>query len=288
MKNILFAVLAAGSLLFTSCGDKKTDTGVVKGNLKANEAVDNWAKDASDGRVASLWDSLPASYQSEISGIVHSVGDKIDADVYNEAMKTMSAATALLKSKKSMILEMAKEQGLKSEMDKVEDVSASYDSIVGLINAIATSDAKDVDGLKKLDMAKFLGDIQEHTKSLMELAALAPGGEENMAKLKAATATLLSESGDSAEVEMTVDGSTKKVTLVKKEDRWMPEDMVKDWPDMMKSAKEAIGEMADMQPVEKEKVLSVLRMAQAAIKELEGANSKEEMQKKVEEFMGGI
>ncbi|MFT5906297.1 MAG: hypothetical protein ACI9E1_001905 [Cryomorphaceae bacterium] len=288
MKNILFAGLVAGSLLFTSCGDKKADTGVEKGNLKANEAVDNWAKDASDGRVASLWDSLPASYQSEISGSVHSVGDKIDADVYNEAMKTMSAATALLKSKKSMILEMAKEQGLKSEMDKVDDVSASYDSIVGLINAIATSDAKDVDGLKKLDMAKFLGDIQEHTKSLMELAALAPGGEENMAKLKAATATLLSESGDSAEVEMTVDGSTKKVTLVKKEDRWMPEDMVKDWPDMMKSAKEAIGEMADMQPVEKEKVLSVLRMAQAAIKELEGANTKEEMQKKMEEFMGGI
>ncbi len=282
MKNILFAGLAAGSLLFTSCGDKKADTGVEKDKLKANEAVDNWQKDATEGRVASLWDSLPASYQSDVSGIVHSVGEKIDADVYNEAMKTMTAATALLKSKKSMILEMAKEQVADSEK---ENIDASYDSIVGLLNAISTSDAKDVDGLKKLDMAKFLGDIQEYTKELTELASLAPGGKENMDMLKAATATLVSESGDSAEVEMTVDGSTKKVTLVKTEDRWIPEDMAKEWPDMMKNAKGAIGEMADMEPMQKEQVLAALRIAQAAIKQLEGAKNKEEMEKTMGDVM---
>jgi len=288
MKNILFTGLAAGSLLFTSCGDKKADTGVDKDSLKANEAVDNWKKDATEGRVASLWDSLPASYQSDVSGIVHSFGEKIDADVYNEAMKTMTAATALLKNKKSMILEMAKEQTPDSEKDKLEKLEANYDSIVGLLNSIATSDARDVDGLKKLDMAKFLGDIQEYTKELMELSALAPGGKQKMDMLKSATATLVSGSEDSAEVEITVDDSKKKLQFVKKEGRWILEEMSKSWPEMMKGAKGAIGEMTDMKPEQKEQVLAMLIKVQEGIKVLEGIESKEEMMKKLPELMGPI
>jgi hypothetical protein len=157
---------------------------------------------------------------------------------------------------------------------------------VGLLNAIATSDAKDVDGLKELDMTKFLGDIQEYTKELTKLSSLAPGGEEQMEMLKSASSSLVSESGDSAEVEMTVDGNTKNVKLVKKDDRWIPEDMVKDWPSMMEEAKSSIDAMTEMKPVQKEQVLAVMRMAQASIKELESANTKEEMEKKVQEVMG--
>jgi len=283
MKNILFAGLATGSLLFTSCGDKKADTGVEKSNLKANEAVDNWTKDMTEGRVASLWDTLPASYQSDVSGIIHSVGDKMDADVYDEALKTISAATALLKDKKSIILEMANEQAPEPMKEQVANVEANYDSIVGLLNAIATSDAKDVNGLKKLDVVKFLGELQVYTKEMASLTSLAG---DKMEKIKSTTATLVSESGDTAEVDITVDGNKKTVKFVKKEDRWIPEDMANEWPGMMKEAKSEIEKMTDMKPVQKEKVLAGLRMAQASIKELEGANTKEEMQKIMESVMG--
>lgn len=281
MKQLLFAGLAAGSLFFTSCGDKKADTGVDKSNLKANEAVDNWKKDMTEGRVASLWDALPSTYQSDVSSIIHSVGEKVDAEVYDEAMKTVSAATALLKNKKSMILEMAKEQTPKGMESQVENVEANYDSIVGLLNAIATSDAKSVDGLKKLDVAKFLGDIQTHTKELASLASLA--GDE-MEKIKSATATLISESGDTAEVEMTVEDSKKTVKFVKKDDRWIPEDMANEWPDMMKEAKAGIGEMSKMEPEQKQQALMMMGMVQSTIKSLEEAETKEEMMEK----MGGL
>ncbi len=282
MKNTLFAGLAAGALLLTSCGDKKADTGVEKDNLKPNEAVQNWTKDLSEGRVASLWDSLPSSYQSDVAGILHSVGDKMDAEVYKEAMTTVTAATELLKDKKSMIVAMVKEQAPKSEKENMDKLEASYDSIVGLLNAVATSDAKDVDGLKNLDVAKFLGDLQEHTKELSSLSSLAG---EDMENLKAMTAKLVSESGDAAEVEITMDGRAEKVKFVKKDDRWIPEDMSKEWSEMIKEAKAGIGEMADLKPVQKEQVLAVLRMAQASIKELKKAETKEDMMNKVGEVM---
>ena len=68
--------------------------------------------------------------------------------------------------------------------------------------------------------------------------------------------------------------------------------MVKEWPEMMKEANAAIGEIGEMNPVEKEQVLALFRMIQASIKELEGANTKEEMQAKVGavmmQFMGGM
>lgn len=282
MKNILFTGLAMGSLLFASCG-KKADTGVDKTKLKANEAVDNWKTDLTEGRVASLWDALPASYQKDVSDIIHSAGEKMDAEVYNEAMKTMTAATALLKNKKSIIIDMANTNAAEPMKEKIKEVEAKYDSIVGLIDAIVTSDAKDLDGLKKLDVLQFLGDIQVHTKELASLASLA--GDE-MEMIKSATATLVSESGDTAEVEMTADGNKKTVKLVKKEDRWIPADMANEWPKMIDEAKKSVGEMTDMKPVEKEKVLSVMRVIQAGIKELEAVSTKEEMEAKMQEIMG--
>ncbi len=282
MKNILFTSLAVGSLLFTSCGDKKADTGVDKTKLKSNEAVDNWVKDLGEGSLASMWDALPASYQKDLSGIIHSVGEKVDAEVYNEAMKTMSAATALLKNKKSIIIEMANSQAPEEMKEKFKEVEAKYDSIVGLIDAIVTSDLKDTEGLKKLDVLKFMGDIQVHTKELASLASLA-GKEVEM--MKSITSSLVSESGDTAEVEITADGNKKTVKLVKKEDRWIPEEMANEWPKMIEQAKESVGSMASMEPAQKEQVLDMLRKVQAGIKELEGANTKEEMMEKAGAIM---
>ncbi len=126
---------------------------------------------------------------------------------------------------------------------------------------------------------------KEHTKKLTALANLAG---DDMEKIKSATATLVSESGDTAEVEMTVDGSTKKVQLVKTEDRWIPADMAKDWPGMMKEAKGEIGKMAEMEPEQKKQVLDMLSKVQEAIKGLEGIGSKEEMMKKLPELLGPI
>jgi len=278
MKNILLAGVAVGSLFFSSCGDKKADTGIDKTSLKPNEVVETWKNDLVDGRLASLWDSLPSSYQSDLSGIVHSFGEKMDAEVYDEAMKTASSATALLKSKKSVILEMMKET---APADKFELIEGNFDAALGLIDAIVNSDAKSVDGLKKLDVVKFLGDMQSHTKELSKLGSMA--GDE-YEKVKKMSVSLLSESGDNAEVEMTVDDKKEKMKLVKMQDRWIPEEMSSGWSEMMKEAQQGLDEVGKMSDNDKKQALAGLKMVQDQIKKLEGVNSKEDLMQQ----MGGL
>ncbi len=285
MKQILMASAAACTLVFTSCGDKKVDTGVKKDDLTPVAAVDNWKADVVDGRVASLWDSLPVSYQNDVNGVVHDFGGKVDADIYNEAMKTMTAATGLLKSKKAIILELMKESGPPEGMAKVEK---NYDSIVGLIGAIVNSDAKNVDGLKAMDIAKFCGDIQVHTKTLAELVSVMDDKME-VAKIKAATVKLISESGDKAEIEVAMEGKApEKMKLVKVENRWLPEEMTTKWAEGVAEAKKSISQMEKMSNTDKEMLLSKMRVVQAAIKDLGEANNKDEMKKKFEQAMGDV
>ena len=95
MKHIIISSLAASSIFFTSCGDKKeSTTGINKDNLKPAEAVENWKKDLTDGSVSSLWDSLPESYQGDISSLASSFGEKMDAKVYNEAMSSLAVVSS--------------------------------------------------------------------------------------------------------------------------------------------------------------------------------------------------
>ena len=287
MKTLILSSTAACSLLFTSCGEK-VDTGVNKDSLSPEEAVQNWKKDAVDGRVASLWDSLPKSYQSDVEGIVHTFGEKADAEVYNEALKTASAAANLLESKKSIILELIKESAPPNKKDQLASIEKNYDSIVGLLKAIVDSDAKTIDGLKVLDIAKFCADIQPHTKTLAELAAIADK-DMDISKVKAATVKLLSKSDDKAEVEVSMEGKKpQKFKVVKVEKRWVPEEMEKDWNKQIGEAKDSVSKVQEMSAVEKEKVLSAMRLVQAAIKDLESANTKEELQEKAQKAMGEI
>ena len=102
VKNALLLGASAFTLTFTSCGEDKAEAakGIDKTKLSAVDAVTNWKADHNSGQIASLWDSLPASYQSDVEGIVHTVGSKIDQELYNEALSTLTAANKLLISKK--------------------------------------------------------------------------------------------------------------------------------------------------------------------------------------------
>ncbi len=286
MKHIIVSSLAATSIFFTSCGDKDSengDTGINKDNLKAAEAVENWRKDITEGRVASLWDSFPESYQGDINSLANKFGEKMDAEVYNEAMSTLGSASELLKNKKGMILEILKEKVPQEEAETFAKIEQNYDSIVGLVHTLANSDAKDIEGVKKLNVGKLLGELQVHTNELSKLASLAG---EDFEQMKAAKITLLSESENSAEVNVEADGEGEDIKLVKKDDRWVPADMVTDWPEMIVEANKGIDEMGKMSPGDKQKAIMGLGMVKSSIKSLESVKSKEEMMSKIEGLMG--
>ena len=284
MTHIIVSTLAASSIFFTSCGDKKESaTGINKDNLNPAAAVENWKKDLTEGNVANLWDSLPESYQGDLNELASNLGENMDSEVYNEAMNSMQAITSLLTNKKEMILDILKETAPEDQADKLDQIENSYDSVVGLLSTIANSDAKDIDGMKKLDIGKLLGELQVHTKELSKLASLA-GDQFEM--VKAAKITLVSESDDSAELKISSDGSEEDVKIVKKDGRWLPAEMVEGWSEMLAEANVGINEMGEMSAQNKQQALMGLGMVKSSIKSLESTKTKEEMMAKVKGLMG--
>ncbi len=272
MKNIILTTVAASALWITACSSKEAD-------LNPTESVVNWKKDMIDGSVANLWNSLPKSYQVDVTKLAHSFGNKVDAEVYNEAMNTLVTACQLLKNKKAIILAMIEGQVPEEEG---KNITNNYDSIVGLLGTIANSDAKNTDGLKALDVAKFLGAIQEHTNKLASLGALAG---DDLEELKNTKVKLVSEDGNSAVVNVTFKENSEDMDLVKKGSRWVPADMVVAWPDMIKEANDALTKMEKMEALEKLQMIMMLKMIQTFVKDLEATKTKEEMMQKIQGLM---
>ena len=290
MKHIIASSLVASSFLFTSCGDKKvveSEAGAAVAEAVAEttpvEAAQNWQKDLTGGQVSNLWSSLSADYQSDLNKLANNLGDKVDSEVYNEAMTTLGSVSNLLKSKKTMILEILKDNAPEGKEDDLAKIEQSYDSIVGIISTIATSDAKTTEGLKSMDLGKLLGDLQGHTKELSKLSSLAG---DKFKKFQEVKFSLVSESGDSAAINVTSEGNDKEVKLIKKDGNWLPEDMVSKWPEMMEEANKAIAEIGDMKPEQKQQALMGLMMLKSTVQSLEKAKTKEDMMQTVQGLMG--
>ena len=278
IKNLFVASTAACAIAFTSCG--KDPKGVDKTTLKANEAVEQWSKDASEGQIASLWDSLPPSYQNDVEEIVHMVGEDIDAEIYDEVMKTLTAANNLLKNKKTIVLELVEEMGAGNE-EMVSSVKENYDDINAFFTTLMESDIKTADGLKSIDIAEFAAELQDDLKPLVKAAS----ASQKEIDIDAIKTEIISEEGDKATTKVSDGDNTIEVKLVRVEERWIPAEMAENWEDMVSKAKaELENNVSKMKPADKIKVKTILTGIQNTIAEMEKANSKKEMM----EIAGGM
>lgn len=277
MKKTLFIGAAVCSVALFSCGKKDpVDTGIEKSNLGPAEAAQNWSKDMSEGRISSIWDSLPSSYQEDVSGLVTEFTNNTDEELYNESQSLVRALTGLLKNKKEIVLAITGKQIPDEKINS--QIKEHYDAVTGLLNSIANSDAKTLSGLKSLDIEKFCGEIQPHMKSIMILAADADSDFKALSSMKS---ELISEDGDSAELKLSNNGKTENVNLVKVNDRWIPADLQKEWSKGIEEAKKGISQSGEMQDANKEDTIKLMKAVQEVIADLETASNEDEMMGKL-------
>jgi hypothetical protein len=141
------AVLSASALLF-SCGG---------GAVTLPDTPDGTAatviQEINKGNPRAVWDAMPASYQKDVTDIVHSFGKQMDAEVMSETMGLLDQVVGLLGSKKELVLGMAKEpMGKQYAM-----IEKNFDNILALAKSVIGSDAMDANKLASLDVGSFLG-----------------------------------------------------------------------------------------------------------------------------------
>lgn len=262
----LFGLMACGSKAPEAAKTPEDAVNRVVEGLKKNEPV-------------VLWDALPKSYQADVNGVIGEFASKMDAEVYNKAMAVFGKAVKVAKDKKDLIMQMADSpMGGALPMPK-DQLKSQYGNVTDAMGAVADSNIKTLDGLKGLDVRKFLegpGAKVMNTAMVMAKAAPIPVKPEMLNSVKA------EKGAAEGMVKITANGKTEEIKFVKVDEKWIPEDMSKAWPQAiaeMKKEMAGLGEMAK----QKDMILKQLDQADKMLDALAKAEKPEDLMK----AMGG-
>jgi len=241
------------------------------------------------GKPVVVWQALPASYQNDVTGIVHAVAGKLDAEMYDKIFAVLGKSKGVLRDKKDFFLN-SKALPL-SQGTEIEQLTANWDHAVGVVAALTDSNIATLDGLKSVDIGKLLdssgADLMQHV-----IALAATSKEENPFQAMERFKFEITEKHDDGSVTMKMtdpDGHDKNEKFVQVDGKWLPKEMVDEWDEQMAEARKEIDAMDDQAMLQqKAMVMGMLAAFEVALDGLAQAESQEQFDKAVEGLMGGL
>ena len=244
----------------------------------ADEAMRKVISDLGDGNVAAVWDAMPASYQADLSYVLHTGAEKIDPAVWKKGFELANKLVAVMKAKKQMVLSSQ----MMAQNPEPEKVEAGYDATVAVLSILANSEISKLENVKKLDIRKFMaGTGSKLVKKVM--AASEELGDGPAAKdLKNAKVTLVSSGEGVATLSIEMPGEPAKTDqFVQVEGKWIPQEMAAGWAENMPEVKAHV-EAMERDP---EQAQQTLMMLQGMIGQLDML-AKVETQEQFDQMMG--
>ena len=239
-----------------------------------------------EGKPEVIWAALPASYQKQLQDeVVRAFAVKMDADIYNKGVAVARKLSGILNSKKDLIISELTSHPL-FEMAQVNkaQVEQNWGKVIGLVDVVLASELGDLSKLKNVDVGNFLrvtgGKVMGQIAELSALSEQDPYGKEFKTRMAGATAEVVSAEGDKATVKVaTVGESPDTLEWIKVEGKWLPQDLVDEWPDFIASAKEQIDQIKpETLMAQKPQIMGVLAAVEAVLDQLATAKTAEEFQ----------
>lgn len=256
------------------------------------EAIEAIAKSVGEGKPQAVWVALPPKYQADVKGLITDFASKMDKELWDKSFVVLGKVTKLAKDKKDFILnhpELA--AGPLADKAKKDEAVKEWDAVVQIFEIIVKSDISTIDGLKKLDPEKFLGDTGAKLMAQSKRVASIAGKKEEYNKvesLKDAKVTVVKSEGTKATLKIEIPGEpAKEEEFVKVDGKWLPAEMVEGWDDAIKEAKKSIGEMKFDGP-QKAQFLGILGQVETVLDELLAAKTQEEFNTSVKKVGGMV
>ena len=254
----------------------------------ADQAVLQITEGLADGRPQVVWHALPASYQQDVTELIHDFGGKMDAEVWNRSFGVMQKLTRVLDDKREYILDHPM---LTSKIDDRKKADEVWDAVIGMLETLTESELADLDRVKKLDVERFLSgtgaELADHFK---ELEALAPNQASagSLFGLSDARATLISSEGDRARLRVEVPGKpATEEDYVRVEGKWIPAKMATEWDRTVAEARAKLaGFSGDEMRQNKQTYLMQLSMVEGALDQLLATESAAQFQTAVSGLVG--
>lgn len=256
-----------------------------------DETVKQVATQLGDGKPEALWDALPASYQTDTTGLVHEFGKTVDQETYNAGFGLVQKLVKILETKKDFILQMPqlqKDQAAKADLEK------NWDQVVGFFSKIANCELTDSSKLANLDIRQFLATSGSGImKDAMALALLAPQ-KPNDARidpqimLRNTKAEIVNQTPDSATLRVSVPGEKPEdQQFVKVEGKWVPKDMADNWNQMVLDAKAGLAKMkAETNKENKDMALAQIKQVDAMLDQVLATKTPDEFMGKIGQIIG--
>jgi hypothetical protein len=214
-----------------------------------------------------LWPLLPAQYQSDIQVLVNQFGGKMDSELWDKTFAVLKKLVKVGKDKRELIL---KQPMLAAVPGGKEQMTQNWDRMMELLDTVLGSEISTVEGLKTFDPAAFLtgtgGKIAKLLADAPAPGAGAPAGP-SLAQLKAAKVSTAKTEGDSATVNVTVEGKPPiDVQLKRVDGKWLPVQMVDGWADKVAAAKASLEQLNVA--AQKPQGMMMLQMADGVLDQL--------------------
>ncbi len=202
---------------------------------------------AVDGQPQAMWNALPASYQKDVNEVLAQFAGKMHPQIWNDGFALAQKVVTVLEKKKDFILA----HPTVAQLVKKEDVDTGWEPTVRILSRVVHSELKTLDGVRGLNVEKFLAstiaEVMDDVEKAGAMAAKAapvrgaPNVGDLRAKLKTAKVTVESIEGDSAKVKIEVEGEKPDVQeMVKVEGKWIPKELADGWQQGVADAKKSI------------------------------------------------
>ena len=215
-----------------------------------------------EGRLETVFDFLPPSYQTDVNLLVHDFAAKMDHDIWSTSFKLLAKVGNLLKSKKAMILSL---DGVK-RAPQIESIKPHWDTIASGIYDVATSEVADLSKLKQVDVRGLLASGGKLFRGM----PLPQFGDVQVTTMKSdsTTATLSYKEHRDAE--------PKQVQFVFVEGKWLPKSIADGWSAGIADAKVILDELPGRISAVKPEVLKQLDALGGMIDQLQSARTSDE------------
>lgn len=279
-RSTFVLLLIAMALALAGCG-------------KSEQGPDEAMREVADGLAANqpevLWDALPPTYQQDLAGLVHELGEKMDDEVWAKGFEITTKLCDTLKAKKDFVLANPMLAGLLK--DKAEQISANWDPAVDCVLTLVKSEVADVEKVRALDVRAFLAG--PGAAVMRQVAAISGTTPEDpfgagLKKLENAKLTVTKQDGDTATVRAEVAGKPpEQIQMVRVEGKWISKRMADKWQQSMAKAKAQLAELTP-QKMEQRKPALLAQMAQAEllIDQIAATKTQQEFDAKIMPMLG--
>ena len=248
-------------------------------------AVEALLRGIQQKRPEAVWDFLPASYQRDVTDLVHLFGGKMDPELWRRTMAVGWRIVKLCRDRKAAILASRSADALRAG-DR-QRLSADWDALLALAGTILESNLADLDKVKTLDVRAFLqstgGDVLQQ---LARFSRLLPddalrGELEQFADLDV---KVVASDATTAKVRLSLRsaaGAARDVSFVKVDGKWVPEGIAANWKSGVAAVHKDLEQKLrpEVLQANKQKVLAILAGFEKELAAMEAAKTEAEFQR---------